>query len=816
VRRPALASGLAALLATSALTAPAWAQQDQPAVPAPPADAPAQATAPAGAPPAAELTPAPSAGAQTAVVQRILVEGAERIEPATVRSYLPIQPGETVDAARLDLALKTLYRTDLFADVQLSVRPNGDLVVQVIENPIINQVVFEGNDALSEDKLREEVTIRPRGIFTRSRVQQDVQRIVEQYRRSGRIGVIVTPKVVELPQKRVDLIFEIQEGSKTGVSRVNFLGNEAFSDGDLRGVVATQESRWYKFFSSRDQYDPDQLEYDREQLRKFYGNQGHYDFRVASAVAELLPDQSDFVLTFTVDEGPRYNFGELTVQTELQRLDPKLLQALLPIRKGDLYRADSIETAVDNLTFAAGAAGFAFVDIRPRFTPNRETRTVDVTFVVREGPRVYVERIDVVGNVRTLDPVVRRELQIVEGDAYNRVLVDRSRNRVRALGFFKDVTIDDDIQGSAPDRTVLRVNVEEQPTGELSFGAGFSSTEAFLIDLGITERNFRGRGQNLRARASIGSIRQQVDISFTEPRFLGRDLAAGVDLQSYRYDFGDQADFATQSIGGGVRLGFPLSPNSYMRTRYNLTQNEVVVDDVLCTTGQISRSLCDQRGANLTSLIGYTFQWDRRNDPVRPTRGFDLTARQDLAGLGGDVKYLRSEIEGTTYYGIRPEWVVQLGGSLGYVESFDGDRVRINDRFFKGGNTFRGFETAGMGPRDIRFDDPLGGKAYAIASVELSFPTPLPEEYGIDGALFLDVGTLGLLDDRDKLGQLVANGPIVTDPNIRDDLSLRASAGLSVFWDSPLGPIRFDFSQILAKEDYDKTETFRFSTNTRF
>ena len=415
------------------------------------------------------------------------------------------------------------------------------------------------------------------------------------------------------------------------------------------------------------------------------------------------------------------------------------------------------------------------------------------------------------GNTATLDHVIRRELELVEGDAYNRVLVDRSRNEVRRLGYFKEVEIEE-IPGSAPDRTGLRVSVQEQPTGEVSFGAGFSSAEAYLIDLGITQRNFRGRGQSLRARASLGAIRQQIDFSFTEPRFLGRDLQAGIDLTSYRYDYGDLSSFQTQSTGGGFRLGFPLSNNAYISTRYNLTQNEVILDDSLCAPVlQVSRSLCDQRGANLTSLVGYTLRWDRRNDPIQPTRGFDLTARQDFAGLGGDVKYIRSEVDTSTYYGIRPEWIVSARLSAGYIEGLGGDRVRINDRFFKGGNSFRGFETAGIGPRDVLIDDPLGGKIYAIGTAELSFPTFLPEEYGIEGALFVDVGTLGQLDDRDQLN---AAGGI--DPNIRDDLSLRAAAGLSVFWDSPLGPIRFDFSQVLAKEDYDNTETFRFSTNTRF
>ena len=812
-RAYAFLSGVALLLGSTALTPAALAQAAAP-VPAPasatqttpstPAPTPAPAAAPA--PEAYVEEPAP-------VISRIVVQGAERVEPGTVISYLPIAAGQQATAERLDEALETLFRTGLFADVDLEMQGQV-MVVRVVENPIINQVVFEGNNSLKDDKLSEEVTVRARGIFTRARVQQDVQRIVELYRRSGRIAATVTPKIVELPQKRVDLIFEINEGPKTGVASINFLGNRAFSDRELRGVVVTEESRWYRFFSSNNNYDPDRLEYDRQQLREHYTNRGFYDFRVISGVAELPPQQDDFKVTFTLDEGDEYKFGKLNVVTELARLDPKLLQALLPIQQGSMYQAAKIEQAVDALTFAAGSAGFAFVDIRPVETPNRETDTVDVTFNVKEGPRVYVERIDIVGNTRTLDPVIRRELSLVEGDPFNRVLVDRSRNDVRRLGFFKDATVEE-LPGSAPDRTVLQVQVEEQPTGELSFAAGYSSVDGLLLDVGVTERNFRGRGQDVRLRLSVGSIRQLLDFSFTEPRFRGRDLSAGVDLYSYRYDFGEQASFDQTQIGAGLRLGFPTSLNSRLFTRYQLRQDEVIVDQTACAAGFISRLLCDQAGTNVTSLLGYTFRWDRRNDPRRPTRGFELTARQDLAGLGGDVKYLRSELEGGIYYGIRPEWVLSANGSAGYVTGFGGDRVRINDRFFRGGNTFRGFETAGIGPRDTQFDDALGGNLYVQGTLELDFPNPLPEQYGIGTALFLDVGTLGKLDRESKLVRNEA-GELVGSPFIQDDLALRATAGLSVFWNSPLGPIRFDFSQVLAKEPYDKTETFRFSQTTRF
>ncbi|MBO9709384.1 MAG: outer membrane protein assembly factor BamA [Caulobacter sp.] len=750
--------------------------------------------------------------AQTGVVQRIVVQGNERIEQGTVLSYLPIQPGESVDPQRLDLALKTLARTDLFADVKIELQ-GGDLVVKVVENPIINQVVFEGNSALKEDKLKDEVQIRPRGIFTRAKVQADVQRIIELYRRSGRISATVTPKVVELPQKRVDLVFEINEGPKSGVLGVNFLGNSEFSDNDLKDVIVTKESHWYKFLTSNDNYDPDRIEYDREQLRKFYRNRGYYDFRVVASVAELATDKNGFAVTYTIDEGPKYKFGKVTVDTELKKLDGNLLAQILPIRTGQLYEDERIEQATDALTFAAGAAGFAFVDVRPRYVPNRETKTVDVVFSVREGPRVYVDRIDIVGNTRTLDYVLRREMEVAEGDAYNRVLVDRSKNNMRALGFFKDINIEE-VPSSQPDRTALRVKVEEQPTGELSFSAGYSSVDKLVLDVGVTERNFRGRGQNLRARVSVGSLRQQIDFGFTEPRFLGRDLRAGLDLYSYRYDLSDYAAYDTKSTGGTVRLGFPLTQNASMTLRYQLRQDSVSVADALCAPGSqsVSTILCLQRGSYMTSLVGYGLRLDRRNDPINPTRGWFGDLNQDLAGFGGDVKYLKTEADAGWYWGFNKDFIFSATGSAGYIEGWGGDNIRINDRFYKGGSSFRGFEIAGIGPRDTSYQsNALGAKLYAIGTFELTVPTYLPEQYGIKARLFTDFGTAGQLDDIDRLN---ANGTV--NPNIKDDLGLRASAGLSIDWKSPMGPITFDFSHILAKDTYDRTETFRFSTSTRF
>ncbi|GAA0637415.1 outer membrane protein assembly factor BamA [Brevundimonas lenta] len=744
-------------------------------------------------------------------INRILVRGNQRIDQTTVLSYLPIQPGDVVDPAVLDVAVRTLTRTQLFADVQLGVQPNGDLVVEIVENPIINQVVFEGNSAINEEKLLEEVTLKPRGIYTRARIQEDVGKIVELYRLSGRISATVTPKIVQLDQNRVDVVFEINEGPETGVRAITFLGNEAFSDSDLREVMVTKQTQWWRLFSSNDNFDPNRLDYDREQLRKFYTNRGYYDFRVISAISELSPDDGAFGITMTVDEGDRYNFGVVDVVTENDRLNPDFLKLLLPIRSGDLYESDKIESAVDALTFAAGSAGYAFVEIEPEYRANPETDTVDITFRVREGQRVYVDRINIIGNTRTLDNVIRREMMLSEGDAFNRTLLERSRNNLRSLGFFKDVTVEE-ARGSAPDRSVVNVTVEEQPTGELSVGAGFSSVDSFVLNLGITERNFRGRGQNVVARVEWGSLRQQIDFRFTEPKFLGRDLRAGFDAFHSRYDLSDYSSYDYRSTGGGLRLSYPLNGYTLLSTRYFLKSDEIIVPTGYCgPLGAGSAALCDQVGSFINSSAGYTLLVDRRNDPVRPTRGWTGTIRQDFAGIGGDVNYVKTEADVSAYWGISPEWVVTASGSTGYVSGWGGDAIRINDRFFKGGNSFRGFETAGIGPRDLTTTDALGGNFYVIGTLELTVPNYLPEEYGIRTSLFADVGTLGALDDR-----YTVTSTGLPDPNIVDDLKLRASAGLSIHWRSPMGPIRFDLSHVLGKEDYDKTETFRFSTSTQF
>lgn len=779
----------------------------------------------------------PEAQQAGVAIRRVLVEGNQRIEAATISSYLLVRPGDVFDPVRIDMSLKTLFATGLFADVQIEQR-GADLVVAVIENPIINRVIFEGLRTLKDEDLGKEVQARPRSVFTPARAQADVQRIIEVYRRSGRFAAQVTPQVRELDQNRVDLIFEVDEGPVTGVRDINFIGNTVFSDRTLRDTIVTTRSSWWNLFQSNDNYDPDRLEYDREQIRQYYNNRGYADFRVVSAVAELTPDQRNFFITFTLDEGVRFEFGEVRVVTQLDRLSPELLQAAIPIRQGDVFRGSQIEDAIDSMTYLAGTVGYANVEIVPLVERDRENRVVNITFEVNEGSRVYIERIDIVGNTRTVDHVIRREMRVNEGDAFNRVLLDRSRQQIQALGFFSSVAVDDRA-GSQPDRGVVTVTVAEESTGELAFAAGFSSTENLLFDLSITERNLRGRGQFLRLRASTSSYRQQVDLRFTEPRFMGRQVAAGFDIYSLRTDFLDQSSFENTSTGIGLRTSFPLAERTSLGLTYSLIQDSTEIADIYidhdsnpltpainqCDPLNTQRPLlCAQEGDFLTSMIGFTVNLDQRNNIVHATRGYDLSFNQDVAGVGGEVNYLRTELQGGLYYGLPwAGWRVTLRGTAGYIMGWGGDDVRINDRFFKGGSSFRGFDVAGIGPRQLLVDDvtgemvqrgdAIGGNVYAIGTLQIDVPLPVPESYGIGAALFAEFGTLGTVD-RSSRQTVDLTGPnrLVVD----DSTSLRLSAGVSFFWDSPFGPVQFDLSQPLEYEEYDRREQFRFSTRTRF
>jgi outer membrane protein insertion porin family len=746
----------------------------------------------------------------------VRIEGIQRIEPETVRSYLLLQAGDPWDPDRIDRSLKALFATGLFADVKLT-RDGNALVVKVVENPIINRIAFEGNSKLADKDLNGEIQLRARTVYTRTRVQNDVKRILDLYRRRGHFAATVEPKVIQLSENRVDLVFEINEGPATGVRSINFVGNRNFSDNALRSTIDTKESRWYRFLSTSDTYDPDRLTYDRELLRKFYLSEGYADFRVVSSVAELTPDRDGFVVTFTIEEGERYKFGKLDVKIALKDLPKEAVLPLLTVQTDDWYDAEAVEKSISVLTDALGNRGYAFVEVKPEITRNREDHTVDIVFNVQEGPQVYVERIDINGNVRTLDKVIRREFRLVEGDAFNSSRMQRSKERIKNLGFFKKVEVNN-IPGSAPDRTVVTVEVEEQSTGELSLGVGFSTSDGPLADISLRERNFLGRGQDLRIATVVSFRSQQVDLSFTEPYFLDKNLAAGFDLFEVKTSpttnfFSGQAPTYQQfSYGGALRAGYQLTDELRQTWKYTARSDEI-------TNVQSNASLFIQlqAGTHLTSSIGQVLLYDKRDNRLDPTSGYYASYGSDVAGLGFGVQYIRNKVTAGYYYSLFPEWVLSITGEAGNIFGYGGQQVLLQDRFFVGGDNLRGFSPAGIGPRDTVSQDALGGNNYYVGSVTLGVPLGLPKELGISGRVFTDFGSLWGIQPKSITltpSQLASTGGI--QPTVVDVNSIRASAGVGVSWKSPVGPIRLDLAYPFKKESFDKTQFFRISFGTRF
>jgi len=730
------------------------------------------------------------------VIREVVIEGVQRVEPSTVRSYLLVQEGDAADPERMDRSLKSLYATGLFSDVSIR-EEDSKLIVVVVENPIVNRVAFEGNERIKDETLESEATLRPRAIYTRAKVQSDVQRILTLYRQSGRFAATVEPKIIELPQNRVDVVYEITEGPVTAIETIRFVGNKEFSDSHLREVIRTKQSRWWRFLSSDDTYDPDRLALDRELLRRFYLSEGYVDFRVQSAVAELTPNREQFFLTFTIDEGERYKVGTVAVTSKLPGIEEKSLMDAVTLHEGEWYDANQVEKSIAKLGDEVGTQGYAFVDIRPRLERNREKKTIDIVFEVQEGPRVYVERIDITGNVRTRDEVIRREFRFVEGDAFDAAKLRRSRQRIQDLDFFEKVSVEQ-IPGSAPDKAVVKVAVEEKSTGSLSIGAGFSTGSGFLGDISIRERNFLGRGQDLQASVLVGQQQQQVDLSFTEPYFLGKEIAAGGDLFFVQTDRQSESSFDTTTIGGDLRANYPLTEHLRQGWRYTLKQTDVnnVPDDA-------SIFIQEAEGKETYSEVSHSLTYDRRDSRINPTEGYYAKHTVDIAGLGGSAKYIRNRVDAGYYYPVADKWTLSLSGSGGYVHGL-GEDVKLLDRFYIGGNEVRGFKTDGIGPRDKDTDDALGGEIFYASSLQLSFPLGLPQELDIRGRVFTDVGSSWQMAEQ-GMGDLV------------DDSSApRLSVGAGLTWVSPFGPLGIDLGFALLKESFDKTEILRLNFGTRF
>ncbi|WP_235017197.1 outer membrane protein assembly factor BamA [Tistlia consotensis] len=756
-----------------------------------PAAVPAAAQGTAGQGTAGGATPAavPSGG----TIQEIRIDGAQRVDPETVRSYMHINLGDPFDPIKLDDSLKSLYETGLFADVTLA-RQGDTLVVKVVENPVINRIAFEGNKRIEDKDLEGEIELRPRVVFTRTKVQNDVQRILDLYRRKGRFNATVEPKIIKLDQNRVDLVFEINEGEITQISAINFVGNQAFSDGTLRGQLATTESSWWRFWSSSDVYDPDRLAFDRENLRRFYLSEGYADFRVVSTVAELSPDRSSFIVTFTVDEGPRYKFGKIDINSTLKNLDPETLRDDVKTQEGDWYDATLVDKSIDALTEAVGNLGYAFVDIRPKTQRDRKNLTIGLTYDINEGPKVYVERIDIEGNVRTLDRVIRREFRLAEGDAFNAAKLRRSRERIQNLEFFQKVEVTNE-PGSAPDKTVVKVKVQEASTGEVSLGAGVSTSVGPLARIQIRERNLLGRGQDLRLGFQLSGISSQVDLSFTEPYFMGRDLSAGFDLFRNTLQ-GNESNFDQKRLGGALRAGYNVTEYTRNVWRYQLERRTIYnVGD------SASFAVKSEEGTTVRSSIDQELIWDRTVGGANPTSGFQVSYETNFTGLGGDVRFLRNELKGNYYYPIGDSFTLFIGGAAGHMVGI-GQDTRVSDRFFLGGSTFRGFEFGGIGPRDISSDDAIGGKQYYKGTAELRFPLGFQDALDVQGRIFADAGAVWGFDG-DKGSAYDSDSP-------------RLAIGPGLVWNSPLGLVAIDFGFPLIKEGFDKTQLLNFSFGVQF
>lgn len=752
------------------------------------------------------------AQAQGVVVRDIQVIGNRRVEPETVRSYLHFSVGDPYDAGKADSSLRALFGTGLFADVEIE-RQGNTVVVRVIENPVVNQVAFEGNSEIDDQTLEAEVQLKPRSVYTRARALSDSQRILDVYRRQGRFAAVVEPQIIELDQNRVNVVFEINEGIATKVNGIHFVGNRAFSDSQLRDIITTTQSGWFDFLKGTAIYDPDRMNLDRELLRQYYLKNGFADVRVVSGNAELDRDGTGFLLTFVIEEGEPYVFGDVRIESSLPELQPETLNAELLTRPGETFNASYIDKTVEKLTLRTSEQGFAFARVRPRADRNPMARAIDITYEIDQGPRVYIERINVVGNLRTKDHVIRREFRLAEGDAYNPLLVDQAKNRLQALGFFKSADVKRR-PGTAHDRVVLDVEVVEQPTGELSFGAGYSTNEGVIGDVSITERNLLGNGQFLRLAVGGSVERFQIDLSFTEPRFLDRNIAAGFDLFHKEIDQSSESSFKSRRSGGSLRMGFPLAENIWMSTSYTLSHDDIFEVD----ESRASRAVLEAQGSSLTSAVGTAITYDTRNHPRNPNRGLYFQVGTDFAGVGGDVQYVRIQGEGRAYYPITDE-ITFVGRIIGgHIEGWGGDDVRLLDLYYRGGETVRGFDRAGYGPRDTLTGDALGGKTFWAATAEVRFPLPLiPDELGMSGAVFADAGSLfgagGLAKD---LNTECADKDISEGICLADDASIRSSVGVGLLWNSPLGPLRLDYAYALSKEDYDETQSIRFGASTKF
>ena len=726
-------------------------------------------------------------------VKTISVDGLQRVEKETVLAYLGVKPAETISQEQMDSAFKNLYATGLFADIKMNAEKNGVLKITVEENPLIGARAFDGNKKLDDKVLETEVQSAPNSIYNRAKVQQDVRRILEVYKRAGRYAVEVEPKIIERAENRVDLIFEIDEGPEAKIDKINFFGNKHYSAPDLQEILMSKESRWYRIFSSAETYDAEKMNYDKELLRRFYNQRGYADFRVVSAVAELAPNKKSFILNFTLEEGPRYRIGEVKIDSAISEVPVEKLLREVTFDSGAWYNADAVEKSVTGITEELGKKGFVFVDITPVLNRNAESDTMDITFKIEEGERIFINRINISGNTNTLDEVIRREFRLDEGDAFNVSKIQDSRRNIENLNYFSKVDIQSvPIDSSKAD---INVDVEEKSTGYFNIGIGYSTVNGALIQGGITENNFQGKGQQLSVDGSVSERSKDYSMSFTEPYFLGRRLSAGADIFYSDEDYQDESSYDSASVGGRIRLGWNYTDDLYQVVRYTLRQDEI--KDV---KDYASVYIRDEEGKSTASVIGQTLIYDKRDSAIRTKDGYYLSFGNDIAGVGADEKYFKFDVKAYKFFTLSDYWTFKFYANGGYIVGYGGEDVRLSQRYYLGGNTLRGFAFGGVGARDKATDDALGGNWVAYGGAEMSFPIGL-DEVGIRGRTFFDIGMIGKPDNIDTALVDYSSKP-------------RASIGFGFEWFSPMGKIDIDFGFPVMKEDYDETEVFRLNFGT--
>lgn len=741
------------------------------------------------------LAVALNASAADVYIRDIQVDGLQRVENETVMSYLDIDKSKVVSEDKMDESLKHLYATGLFEDVSFSVTPDGTLVIKVVESPVIGERVFDGADKIDASLLEKEVQSMPRGTYSKAKVQEDVQRILDVYKRNGRYATAVDPKIIKRDNNTVDLIFEIEEGPAASIEKVNFVGNAHYSSDDLQNEIMSKESRWYRIFSNAENYDAEKTNYDSELLRRFYLRHGYADFRVVSSVAELSPDKTSFVLTYVLDEGPRYRVTDVAIVSEIKDVDTASLSESLLFEVGDYYNAELVEKSILEITESLGKKGFAFVDVEPKLERNPADSSLALTFTIKEGARVFVDKINITGNTRTDDDVIRREFRIAEGDAFNASKIRASRRNVENLDYFSKVDIQT-VPSADSNKADINVDVQEKSTGYFNVGVGYSTVNGALVRTGVTENNFQGRGQQLGLDIGVSQRAQDYNINFTEPYFLGRRLSAGIDLFHTSEDYQDEGSYDSASTGGRLRLGWKYTDDLSQYVRYTLRRDKIedVADDA-------SIYIKEEEGSYTGSIFGQTLVYDKRDSAINPKEGYYLSFGNDIAGAGGDEKFYKFDVKAYKYYTLSDYYTFKFFVNGGYIAGFGDKDVRLSNRYYLGGYNMRGFEYAGIGARDRYTDDALGGNWMIYTGAEMSFPIGL-DELGVRGRTFVDVGALGKPDNMDPAIVEYSSSP-------------RVSTGVGVTWQSPMGNIDIDLAFPVVKEDYDKTEVFRLNFGTR-